>query len=169
MDMDHHQITVVGAGYVGLVTAACLADEDNQIICVDRDETKIEKLRSGQDTIYEPGLEEMLIRGLNSKRLAFTTDLKWAIHESTIILIAVGTPSEIDGEPDLENVFAVSRVIAQNMTRPKTIVMKSTVPPGTGKTICNLVSQIHPADIPPFSYVSNPEFLSQGRAVDNFL
>jgi UDPglucose 6-dehydrogenase len=159
-------IGVVGTGYVGLVVGACLAENGNSVICVDNDAAKIEALRGGEIPIYEPGLEEMIPRNVAEERLRFGTDLESAVRESEILFIAVGTPQDEDGGADLTHVLAVAEAIGRAMNGPKVIVTKSTVPVGTVRRVRETVAAVtrHP-----FSVVSNPEFLKEGAAVDDFL
>ncbi len=160
------QIGVVGTGYVGLVVGACLAENGNFVTCVDSDEDKISRLRNGEIPIYEPGLTEMVPRNVSEDRLRFTTDLAEAVRRSQVIFIAVGTPQDEDGSADLTHVLEVARGIAQAMNGYKVIVNKSTVPVGTAARVSDLIGSISKH---PFSVVSNPEFLKEGTAVDDFL
>lgn len=162
------RICVTGTGYVGLVTGTCFADMGNRVICLDIDEQKIDKLRKGEVPIYEPGLEEMVRRNVAAGRLHFTTCYEEAIPESEFVFIAVGTPEGVDGEADLNYVEASARSIAQAMTHPLIIINKSTVPVGTGDWVADIVrrSQCEPID---FAVVSNPEFLREGAAINDFL
>jgi UDPglucose 6-dehydrogenase len=160
-------ICMIGTGYVGLVTGACLADFGMDVVCVDKDEAKIAALQRGHIPIYEPGLEEMVAKNERAGRLRFTTDLKTAIEDALAIFIAVGTPPRPDGSPDLTFVRQVAKTIAMHMNGYKVVVTKSTVPTGTGKMIEEIVrenDQKHE-----FSIVSNPEFLREGSAVSDFL
>jgi UDPglucose 6-dehydrogenase len=159
-------VCVVGTGYVGLVTGTCLAEMGNNVVCIDNDSQKIQRLEAGEVPIYEPGLEELLKSNTQEGRLTFTTDLQQAVKESTICIIAVGTPQGDDGSADLSAVFAVGESIAKAMDGYKVIVTKSTVPVGTADRIKAIVGQ-HTQHA--FSVVSNPEFLKQGAAVDDFL
>ena len=160
------KITVVGTGYVGLVAGACFAESGNDVICVDKDESKIRLLRRGRMPIYEPGLEEMVNRNRQESRLAFTTTLGKAVRESTIIFVAVGTPQGEDGSADLQHVLGVVREIAKAMNGYKVIVDKSTVPVGTSIKVREVVRR---ETTHPFSVVSNPEFLKQGAAIEDFM
>ncbi|AQQ71320.1 UDP-glucose 6-dehydrogenase TuaD [Limihaloglobus sulfuriphilus] len=159
-------IAVTGIGYVGLVAAACLSDGGHHVICVDKDRKKIDGLKKNIIPIYEPGLTELVQRNSKAQRLCFTTDLSYGVQNSDIIIVGVGTPSSPDGSADISAVLDVSRNIAQIIKKPKVIVTKSTVPVGTYKIITDLVSSI--TDVP-FHYVSNPEFLKEGSAVEDFL
>ncbi|WP_456407578.1 UDP-glucose dehydrogenase family protein [Caldithrix abyssi] len=160
------RIAVVGTGYVGLVAGTCFADVGNDVICVDNDVNKIEMLNNGKIPIYEPGLEEMVKRNVTQERLVFTTDIKSAVEKSQIIFIAVGTPPKEDGSADLQHVLAVAREIGKHMNGPKIIVNKSTVPVGTADKVREEVKKHTHYD---FSVVSNPEFLKEGAAIDDFL
>ncbi|MHB1006433.1 MAG: UDP-glucose dehydrogenase family protein [Chloroflexota bacterium] len=161
-------ICVIGAGYVGLVTGACLADLGNRVYCLDCDQAKIRALRDGVIPIYEPGLTEVVRHNLRGGRLIFTTDYAEAIPEADIVFIAVGTPSGAVGQADLQYVEAAARGIAEHMARPTVIVNKSTVPIGTGDLVAFIVRQ-HVAAHVPFAVVSNPEFLREGSAVHDFM
>jgi len=160
------KVAVVGTGYVGLVAGACFADSGNDVICVDNDAAKVRALTTGRIPIYEPGLMEMVTRTLHTGRLAVTTDLRKALRRSEIVFLAVGTPPKADGSADLAGVFAVAESIARAMDGHKIIVMKSTVPVGTADIIRARMKKLtkHPFDV-----VSNPEFLKEGAALDDFL
>src|SRR5712692_9034830 len=160
------KIAVVGTGYVGLVLGACLAENGNDVICIDKDETKVRQLRRGVIPIYEPGLEEMVRRNRAEKRLAFTKDLPRSVRAATIVFIAVGTPQHEDGSADLSHVLGVAREIAKAINGYKVIVDKSTVPVGTAAKVRDVIGR---ETTHPFSVVSNPEFLKQGAAVEDFL
>ncbi len=160
------KIAVVGTGYVGLVLGACLAENGNDVTCIDKDEAKLKQLRRGVMPIYEPGLEEMVRRNQKERRLAFTKDLRKAVREANIVFIAVGTPQHEDGSADLTHVLAVARDIAHAMNGYKVIVDKSTVPVGTAARVREIIGR---ETNHPFSVVSNPEFLKQGAAVEDFL
>lgn len=160
------QIGVVGTGYVGLVVGACLAETGNFVVCVDNDAGKVARLRSGEIPIYEPGLNELVPRNVAEERLRFTTDLPEAVRQSEVLFIAVGTPENEDGSADLKHVLAVASGIGQAMNGFKIIVNKSTVPVGTAARVREAVSGITSH---PFAVVSNPEFLKEGTAVDDFL
>jgi len=160
------KLAVIGTGYVGLVAGACLAETGNDVLCVDKDEAKIRMLRRGKVPIFEPGLEELVKRNVAEKRLSFTTQLPKAVRASSVIFIAVGTPMGEDGSADLQHVLGVAREIAQAMNGYKVIVDKSTVPVGTADKVREIIRR---ETTHPFSVVSNPEFLKQGAAVDDFL
>ena len=160
------KISVVGVGYVGLVASACLAEGGNNIICVDKDQDKIENLKKGIIPIYEPGLEEIVKRNSDAGRLEFTTDIKYGIENTGITFIGVGTPSSPDGSANISAVIAVSEAIAKYMNGPHIIVTKSTVPVGTHKIVSDIIEK---NTNHPFDYVSNPEFLKEGSAVQDFL
>ena len=160
------KIAVVGSGYVGLVAGACLAENGNEVVCIDKDPAKVKKLQRGQIPIYEPGLEEMVRRNRAEKRLTFTTNLPRGIRASQIIFVAVGTPTGEDGSADLKHVLDVARETAKAMNGYKVIVNKSTVPVGTAAKVREIVRR---ETTHPFSVVSNPEFLKQGAAIDDFM
>jgi UDPglucose 6-dehydrogenase len=160
------KIAVVGTGYVGLVAGACLAENGNEVVCVDKDAAKIKSLQRGQIPIYEPGLEEMVRRNRGEKRLTFSTALDRAVRNSQIIFIAVGTPTGEDGSADLQHVLAVARDTARAMNGYKVIVNKSTVPVGTAAKVRDVIRR---ETTHPFSVVSNPEFLKQGAAIEDFM
>src|SRR5882672_10769395 len=160
------KIGVVGSGYVGLVAGACLAENGNEVICVDKDPAKIRALQRGRIPIYEPGLEELVRRNRELKRLTFTTQLARGVRNSQIIIIAVGTPTGEDGSADLQHVLTVARDTARAMNGYKVIVNKSTVPVGTAAQVREVVRR---ETTHPFSVVSNPEFLKQGAAIDDFM
>jgi UDPglucose 6-dehydrogenase len=162
------QICVVGVGYVGLVTGACFADLGNKVAALDVDEKRIENLRKGILPIYEPGLDELVKRNMKAGRLSFTTSYAEALKGAEFAFIAVGTPSGVDGEADLQFVAAAAKSIAQNMTKPLAIINKSTVPIGTGDWVADIVKGAQPQPIP-FSVVSCPEFLREGSAIGDFM
>ena len=159
------KVSVVGTGYVGLVTSACLADTGNHITAIDVDEAKIEKLRRGESPIYEPGLDKLLQSNIKAGRLRFTTDLAEGIRDADVTFIAVGTPPNADGSSDLSALDAVADQIARIITEPKVLVIKSTVPVGTAQRIEDRVNAKTPHRV---SVVSNPEFLKEGYAVEDF-
>jgi UDPglucose 6-dehydrogenase len=160
------KIAVVGTGYVGLVVGACLAENGNSVVCVDNDERKIGALRRGEIPIYEPGLGELIPRNASEERLRFTTDLAGAVQQSDIVFIAVGTPQDEDGSADLRHVLAVAEGIGRAMNGFKVIVNKSTVPVGTAQKVRKALAAV---TAHPFAVVSNPEFLKEGTAVEDFL
>jgi UDPglucose 6-dehydrogenase len=160
------RIAVVGTGYVGLVVGACFAENGNNVTCVDNDASKIATLEAGRMPIYEPGLEEMVRRNHTEERLTFSTDLAAAVGACEIVIIAVGTPQGEDGSADLQHVLAVARDVGRAMNKYTVIIDKSTVPVGTAAKVRATVAQ-HTAQ--PFSVVSNPEFLKQGAAIEDFM
>ena len=161
-------IVIIGTGYVGLVTGACLADMGNHVIGLDCDAEKTDALRRGVMPIYEPGLEELVQRNCSSGRLLFTTSYHEAIPEADLAFIAVGTPSGAVGQADLQYVEEAARGIAENAVRAMTVVNKSTVPIGTGDLVADIIRQFEPRPIP-FAVVSNPEFLREGSAIHDFM
>lgn len=160
------KLAIVGAGYVGLVAGTCFAETGNDVTCVDIDESRIEMLKSGKVPIYEPGLEEMIRRNAEEQRLSFTTDLPAAVKKSPMIFIAVGTPQGPDGNANLDYVRATAKGIARAMDSFRVIVTKSTVPVGTADRIKQWIGE---ETKQPFAVVSNPEFLKEGAAVDDFM
>lgn len=165
------KIAVIGSGYVGLTTGACFAEMGNTVISVDKDENKIKHLNEGKVPIYEPGLEEMILRNMAAKRLSFTLNIQQAVVESQIIFIAVGTPPGEDGSADLQYVIAAAEEIAGFMNEPKIIVNKSTVPVGTADLVSEKIQaklQERGSELK-FTVVSNPEFLKEGSAIDDFM
>ncbi len=165
------KVCVVGAGYVGLVTAACLSDMGNSVVCLDVDAARVEGLQQGRMPIHEPGLGELVLRNAGAGRLQFTTDSARAVGHGTIIFIAVGTPAAEDGSADLQHVLAVAAKIGQHMSDYKLIVDKSTVPVGTADRVRAAVQAElrRRAALLPFAVVSNPEFLKEGTAVEDFM
>src|SRR3989338_7475297 len=161
-------ISVVGAGHVGLVTGACFADLGHSVVMVDNDAKRITNLREGVMPYYEPGLEELVARGVREKRLTFTTSLKEGVAQSTIIFIAVGTPQKATGEADLAYVEVVARSIASHLTRYHLIVEKSTVPVQTGRWVHHTIKTYLRRNVP-FDVASNPEFLREGTAIQDTL
>lgn len=159
-------VAVVGSGYVGLVAGACLAETGNDVVCVDVDAAKIERLKRNEIPIYEPGLEPMVERNQAEGRLAFTTDIAGAVKRSRVIFIAVGTPPGEDGSADLQHVLAVATAIGKHMDSPKVVVTKSTVPVGTATKVR---AAIEAETKIPVSICSNPEFLKEGAAIDDFM
>jgi UDPglucose 6-dehydrogenase len=159
-------VAVVGSGYVGLVAGACLAETGNDVVCVDVDAAKIDRLKRNEIPIYEPGLEPMVERNQAEGRLAFTTDIAGAVQRSRVIFIAVGTPPGEDGSADLQHVLAVATAIGKHMDSPKVVVTKSTVPVGTATKVR---AAIEAETKIPVSICSNPEFLKEGAAIDDFM
>ncbi len=160
------KIAVIGTGYVGLVAGACFSDMGNDVICVDKDSEKIKQLQNGIISIYEPGLEELVKSNTNENRLSFTTDIESAVNNSKVCFIAVGTPQDKDGSCDLHYVEEAAKSIGKSMNEYKVIVDKSTVPVGTAERLTEIIKQHTTFD---FDIVSNPEFLKQGNAVEDFL
>jgi UDPglucose 6-dehydrogenase len=165
------RIVVVGSGYVGLVTGACFAESGVNVTCIDVDSEKIRQLRDGAIPIYEPGLEEMIRRNVEKNRLIFTTDLKEGIDGSEVIFIAVGTPPGEDGSADLKHVLEVAKEIGRTMSNHVVVVTKSTVPVGTSEKIrSTIMKELTDRKLSiPFDMASNPEFLKEGAAVEDFL
>ena len=162
------KVCVIGTGYVGLTTGVVLASLGNDVICVDRDEVKVEKLRSGVPTIYEPGLAEMMTQGMEDGFLSFTTSTSDGVRASEIVFIAVGTPPGPDGTPDLTMVRAVAEEIGRNIDKPTVVVNKSTVPVGSGEMVETIIAaQGVPVEL--YDVVSNPEFLREGTAISDTL
>jgi UDPglucose 6-dehydrogenase len=161
-------ISVIGTGYVGLVTGACFAEFGLHVTCMDIDAQRIERLEKGDVPFYEPGLSELVMKGLRENRLTFTTDIKKAVERALVIFIAVGTPTRSDGSADLSYVEEVGRGIAKSMTGYKVIATKSTVPVGTGEKIRQVIrtNQTSPCR---FDIISNPEFLREGSAIEDFM
>ena len=160
------KVCVVGIGYVGLVTAGCLAEAGNKVICVDNDGKRIEGLKKGVIPIYEPGLGEIVQHNEKLKRLEFTTDLKYGVDNSLIIFLAVGTPSKTDGSADISAVLEVAGGIAELMPDYRIVATKSTVPVGTHRKVAEIMKS---KTDKPFDYISNPEFLKEGSAVEDFM
>jgi UDPglucose 6-dehydrogenase len=160
------KVSVIGTGYVGLVAGACFAEHGNEVICVDINQERVSQLNRGEVPIYEPGLPEIVRRNHSKRRLFFTTSTKEAVEKSDVIFIAVGTPQDEDGSADLRHVLAVAREIGTYMNGPKVVVDKSTVPVGTGAKVLAEIKALthHPVEV-----VSNPEFLKEGAAVEDFL
>ena len=160
-------IAIIGTGYVGLVTGTCFAEFGVEVTCVDKDEGKITPLLEGKIPIYEPGLEELVKKNINDGRLRFTTDLKEGVKDALAVFIAVGTPPREDGSADLSHVLQVAEEISQCMDGYKVIVTKSTVPVGTGEEVRKVFSKHLPEDR--FDIASNPEFLREGSAIEDFM
>ena len=160
------KVAVVGTGYVGLVVGSCLAETGNDVICADVDASKIGSLKQNKLPIYEPGLEPMVVRNQREGRLQFTTDVAQAVERSEVIFIAVGTPPDEDGSADLQHVLEVARTIGDNMNQSKLVVTKSTVPVGTAEKVR---AEIAKRTRTPFHVCSNPEFLKEGAAVEDFM
>jgi UDPglucose 6-dehydrogenase len=162
------RVTMVGTGYVGLVSGACFSEFGHDVICIDREENKIERLSNGEIPIYEPGLEELVERNVHYKRLSFSTDLGAAVHGSDAVFIAVGTPTRRgDGHADLQYVYGAAEEVAQALNGYTVVVTKSTVPVGTGREVKRIIKTVRPdAD---FDIASNPEFLREGSAIEDFL
>src|ERR1700759_2592187 len=165
------RVTIFGSGYVGLVTGACLADAGNHVVCVDVDQGKIERLNRGEIPIHEPGLDELIKRNADAGRMEFTTDAIKGVEHGLFQLIAVGTPPDEDGSADLRYVLAAARTIATHMNRYAVVITKSTVPCGTAdkvraeltKTLAGRGAHVE------FDVVSNPEFLKEGAAIQDFM
>jgi UDPglucose 6-dehydrogenase len=165
------KIAVVGTGYVGLVTGTCLAEVGMEVTCIDIDKKKIENLKKGILPIYEPGLEEMVSRNAEKERLQFSTDLAESIQDADVAFIAVGTPPDEDGSADLKHVISVARAIGKSMNRYMVVVTKSTVPVGTAKKVrAAIEEELRIREMPfDFDVASNPEFLKEGAAIEDFL
>ena len=161
-------IAVIGTGYVGLVTGACFAEFGVDVTCVDIDADKISRLSAGEMPIYEPGLEQLVTKDMQSGRLLFTTDIKEAVEQALVIFLAVGTPPKSDGSPDLSFVEAAATSVAEYMNGYKVIVTKSTVPIGTGEWLRKLIREKQKSRLN-FGVVSNPEFLREGAAINDFM
>lgn len=162
------RICIIGVGYVGLVTGACFAEFGVNVECVDKDAARIELLKQGKIPFFEPGLAELVHKNLQERRLTFSTDATTAIENSLVIFIAVGTPSNSDGSADLQYIREVAAAIGQNLNGYKVIVTKSTVPVGTGQMIARIIEEERASDFP-FDVVSNPEFLREGSAIEDFM
>ena len=160
------KLTIVGTGYVGLVAGTCFADSGNDVICVDVDAAKIKGLNAGKVPIYEPGLEELIRKNVREKRLSFSTDLPAAVGQSEVVFIAVGTPEGENGDADLRHVLAAAKQVGESLRRYTVIVDKSTVPVGSADRVREVVDQVTEQS---FDVVSNPEFLKEGAAIDDFL
>ncbi|RZL68684.1 MAG: UDP-glucose/GDP-mannose dehydrogenase family protein [Variovorax sp.] len=165
-------ITIIGTGYVGLVTGVCLADLGNDVLCLDVDEGKVALLNSGGMPLYEPGLEQLLQNNIEAGRIRFSTDVQAAVAHSEVLFIAVGTPSDEDGAADLQHVLAAARSIGRSMTGFKVVVNKSTVPVGTAGKVAEVIrEELGKRELQNqgFAVVSNPEFLKEGAAVEDFM
>ena len=160
------KLCVIGTGYVGLVAGTCFASMGNDVICVDKDTEKLKKLEKGIIPIFEPGLDSLILENVRENRLKFTDNLDFAVKHSKVCFIAVGTPQKEDGSADLSAVFEVAEQIAASMNEYKVIVNKSTVPVGTCEKIAEIIKNKTGCA---FDVVSNPEFLKQGAAVEDFL
>jgi UDPglucose 6-dehydrogenase len=160
------KISIVGTGYVGLVAGACFAEHGNDVLCVDINQERIDSLKKGKIPFYEPGLSDLVLRNSSKGRLTFTTSVQEGVEKSDVIFIAVGTPQDEDGSADLSRVLEVAKNIGTYMNGPKVVVDKSTVPVGTGARVKQVILEHtnHRVDI-----VSNPEFLKEGAAIDDFL
>lgn len=163
------KICVIGTGYVGLVTGACFADLGNTVTCLDVDETRIERLKQGIMPIYEPGLEQIVLQNVRHGRLHFTTSYPEALKDAEFAFIAVGTPSGVDGEADLQYVRQAAEAIADIVDHPIIVVNKSTVPVGTGDWVAEIINRRRAGKFLEFSVVSNPEFLREGSAINDFM
>ena len=164
-------ISIVGTGYVGLVTGACFADVGNQVLCVDKDQSKIDTLLAGEIPIFEPGLERLVKANVDQQRLHFTTDIKQAVTHADVLFIAVGTPPDEDGSADLSHVLAVASSIGQCLESPRVVVTKSTVPVGTAAKVRQAIqTELDSRGVEiEFSVASNPEFLKEGAAIQDFM
>ncbi len=162
------KITIVGTGYVGLVTGVCLSDLGNDVICVDIDKEKVKKLNEGIPTIYEPGLEELLTKNIKENRIRFTDSLKEGVEKSEVIFIAVGTPQSDTGEADMSAVWSVAESIGKYINGYKIVINKSTVPVGSGDKVYEIIKKNMEGDYK-FDVVSNPEFLREGSAISDFM
>ena len=160
------KVAVVGSGYVGLVVGACLAEAGNHVACADGAEAKIAQLQRNQMPIYEPGLEPLVVRNQGEGRLQFTTDVGAAVREAEVVFIAVGTPPGEDGSADLKHVLEVAHTIGRNLTGPKVVITKSTVPVGTAARVREAIAE-HTKER--FHVCSNPEFLKEGAAIEDFM
>jgi UDPglucose 6-dehydrogenase len=163
-----YSITVVGTGYVGLVTGACLADFGNTVICVDADAAKIERMKALELPFFEPGLPEIVSRNMQEGRLKFSADLKQALQGTTVVFITVGTPPKADGSADISAIYAVAKVVAQNLDGYKLVVQKSTAPVGTARDLGRFMKK-HARRGAEFDVASNPEFLREGSAIETFM
>ena len=160
------KVCVIGTGYVGLVVGTCLAEMGNDVICIDNNIEKLEELKDGNIPIYEPGLEDLIKVNVRESRLRFSSDIKYGVQNSVICFIAVGTPEKEDGSCDLSYVYKVANDIGESINGYKVIVDKSTVPVGTAERVREIIREKTEEE---FDVISNPEFLKQGAAVDDFL
>ena len=161
------KIVVIGTGYVGLVQGTCLADSGHTVTCVDIDENKVAMLLRGEIPIYEPGLDELVIRNAKAGRLKFTTDTAKAVaDDAEVVFLAVGTPPGDDGSAELKYLFAAAKTVAQSLVKPTVVVTKSTVPVGTGRKLQAIFKETAKQ---PFFIASNPEFLKEGDAINDFM
>ncbi len=163
------KICVIGTGYVGLVTGTCFADMGHEVTCLDIDADRIHQLKKGIMPIYEPGLKQLVEQNMGAERLSFTTSYAEGLKNADFAFVAVGTPSGIDGEADLQYIKNATESIAKNLTHPIIIVNKSTVPVGTGDWVAEIINELNGEEKYPFSVVSNPEFLREGSAVNDFM
>jgi len=165
------KITIIGSGYVGLVTGACLAELGNHVLCLDVDANKVAMLDAGKVPIYEPGLEQLIANNKKSGRISFTTNVEKSVEHGDLQFIAVGTPPDADSRADLQFVLAASKNIAKYMTSFKVIINKSTVPVGTADKVQSVINEVQAkrGTQIPFSIISNPEFLKEGAAIDDFM
>jgi UDPglucose 6-dehydrogenase len=159
-------ISVIGTGYVGLVTGTCFAETGNHVVCIDIDKEKVDQLSGGKITIYEPGLEKIFLRNIKDNRLSFTTNLAEGIKDAKVVFLALPTPPGEDGSADLKFVLGVAKQIGNLLTDYKVIVNKSTVPVGTAEKVKQVIVENYKQD---FDVVSNPEFLREGVAVEDFM
>jgi len=160
------KVVMIGTGYVGLVTGTCFANVGNDVTCVDIDVNKVEQLRQGQIPIYEPGLTEMVLQNVRDGRLQFTTDVSTAVPNADCVFIAVGTPQDDDGSADLQYVFAAAESIADHLSEDTIVIIKSTVPVGTNRAVMQRLSELTGREV---RFASNPEFLKEGCAIDDFV
>ncbi len=161
------RLVIIGSGYVGLVSGACLAELGHQVVCVDNDASKVTQLQAGQIPIYEPQLSEMISRNVAQRRLGFTSQMPALSKEIHAIMVAVGTPPRTNGSADLSAIFAVAQEVAAKAVHPQMVIIKSTVPVGTGDSVQALMHKVRPGMH--FSVISNPEFLREGSAIDDFM
>ena len=160
-------ITIIGSGYVGLVTGVCLSDAGHKVICLDKDEIKIDNLSNGRVPIFEPGLDALVKKNIEAKNLIFSSDLESSLGKSKVIFIAVGTPTSLDGDnADLSQIYSCAKDIANNLQDGSTIIIKSTIPVGTCDKVEEIISLKNPNKT--FDVVSNPEFLREGSAIIDF-